>query len=55
MKLLIAVDMEGITGVVSWNHVDPGHAEYQRFRRLMTQDVNPNRPSAEQSWAAQMR
>jgi D-amino peptidase len=40
MKLLIAADMEGITGVVSWNHVDPGHAEYQRFRRLMTQDVN---------------
>ncbi len=40
MKLLIAVDMEGITGVVTWNQVDPGHAEYQRFRRLMTQDVN---------------
>lgn len=40
MKLLIAVDMEGITGVVAWNHVDPAHAEYQRFRRLMTQDVN---------------
>lgn len=40
MKLLIAVDMEGITGVVSWNHVDPSHPEYQRFRRLMTQDVN---------------
>lgn len=40
MKLLIAVDMEGITGVVEWNHVDPSHAEYQRFRRLMTQDVN---------------
>ncbi len=40
MKLLIAVDMEGITGVVTWNHVDPEHAEYQRFRRLMTQDVN---------------
>ena len=40
MKILIAVDMEGITGVVTWNHVDPSHAEYQRFRRLMTQDVN---------------
>jgi D-amino peptidase len=40
MKLLIAVDMEGITGVVGWNHVDPEHAEYQRFRRLMTADVN---------------
>ena len=26
MKLLIAADMEGITGVVNWNHVDPAHA-----------------------------
>lgn len=40
MKLLIAVDMEGITGVCNWNSVDPTHVEYQRFRRLMTQDVN---------------
>jgi D-amino peptidase len=40
MKILIAVDMEGITGVVTWDQVDPSHAEYQRFRRLMTQDVN---------------
>jgi D-amino peptidase len=40
MKLLIACDMEGISGVATWNHVDPSHAEYQRFRRIMTQDVN---------------
>ncbi len=40
MKILIAVDMEGITGVTTWNHVTPGHAEYQRFRKLMTDDVN---------------
>ena len=40
MKILIAVDMEGITGVTTWDHVTPGHAEYARFRRLMTQDVN---------------
>lgn len=40
MKILIAVDMEGITGVVSWDQVDPNHAEYSRFRRLMTGDVN---------------
>ena len=40
MKVLIAADMEGISGVVSWDHVNPEHAEYQRFRRLMTQDVN---------------
>lgn len=40
MKLLIAVDMEGISGVTAWDHVTPGHAEYARFRRVMTQDVN---------------
>jgi len=40
MKILIATDMEGITGVTTWDHVTPGHAEYGRFRRLMTQDVN---------------
>ncbi len=40
MKILIAADMEGITGVVSWDHVDPQHAEYNRFRKLMTGDVN---------------
>ncbi|HEX2995269.1 MAG TPA: M55 family metallopeptidase [Anaerolineales bacterium] len=40
MKILIAVDMEGITGVTTWEQVTPGQAEYARFRRLMTQDVN---------------
>ena len=40
MKILIATDMEGITGVTTWDQVTPGHAEYPRFRRLMTRDVN---------------
>ncbi len=40
MKLLIAADMEGISGVVSFDQTDPSQSEYQRFRRLMTQDVN---------------
>lgn len=40
MKLLIAVDMEGISGVVNWDQVDPGHTEYQRFCQIMTEDVN---------------
>lgn len=40
MKILIAVDMEGITGVTTWDQVTPGHPEYARFRKLMTQDVN---------------
>ncbi len=40
MKILIAADMEGITGVVHWDQVDSQHPEYQRFRRIMTGDVN---------------
>jgi D-amino peptidase len=40
MKILIAADMEGITGVTNWDQVDPFHPEYHRFRRLMTGDVN---------------
>jgi len=40
MKILVAADMEGITGVTCWDHVDPAHAEYSRFRGIMTDDVN---------------
>lgn len=40
MQILIAADMEGVTGVVNWDQVTPGHAEYSRFRHLMTGDVN---------------
>lgn len=40
MKILIAADMEGITGVVQWDQVNPAHPEYARFRKLMTADVN---------------
>jgi D-amino peptidase len=40
MNILIAVDMEGISGVVHWDHVSPEHTEYERFRRIMTADVN---------------
>lgn len=40
MKILIACDMEGISGVVDWEHVEPTHREYERFRKIMTADVN---------------
>jgi D-amino peptidase len=40
MKILIATDMEGITGVTTWDQVTPGHTEYVRFRKQMTEDVN---------------
>ena len=40
MKILIAADMEGITGVIHWDQVDSSHPEYARFRKLMTADVS---------------
>ncbi|NQU30211.1 MAG: M55 family metallopeptidase [Anaerolineae bacterium] len=40
MKILIAADMEGVSGVTNWDHVNPGHFEYPRFRKIMTADVN---------------
>ena len=40
MRVLIAADMEGISGVTQWEHVDPKHAEYQRFRSIMTDEIN---------------
>jgi D-amino peptidase len=40
VKLLIASDMEGVSGVVDWNHVDPSKPEYARFRKVMTANVN---------------
>jgi D-amino peptidase len=40
MKILIAADMEGVTGVTNWNQVTAGHFEYPRFRKIMTGDVN---------------
>jgi len=40
MHVLISVDMEGIAGVVSGDHVTSTHKEYERFRKLMTAEAN---------------
>ena len=40
MKVLLVADMEGISGVTLWEQVTPGQSEWQRLRRLMTEDVN---------------
>lgn len=40
MKIYISVDMEGIAGVASAKQVQPQEKEYERFRRLMTQEAN---------------
>ena len=40
MRVFISVDMEGITGVTCWDDVDSGEASYERFRKVMTDEVN---------------
>ncbi len=40
MKILISADMEGISGVVAWEQVFPGGGDYERFRRVMTAEMN---------------
>ena len=40
MKIYISADLEGISGVVGKEHVDPKGSEYSRARELMTQEVN---------------
>jgi D-amino peptidase len=40
MNVLISVDMEGISGVVTSDHTSSSHKEYERFRKLMTAEAN---------------
>jgi D-amino peptidase len=40
MRVLISADMEGVTGATGWDDVDPKKPPYERFRRLLTGDVN---------------
>jgi len=54
MKILIGADMEGISGIVHWDQVDPKHKEYDRTRRLMTGDVNAAIRGAYEAGAAEV-
>jgi D-aminopeptidase len=40
MRLAIAVDMEGISGIVSFKQIEAGSPEFQGAQRLATADVN---------------
>ena len=40
MKVLIAVDIEGVAGIVHPEQTRPGNGEYERARRLMTAEAN---------------
>lgn len=40
MKVYISADIEGVAGVVSPQQGQPGNTDYERARRLMTEEVN---------------
>ncbi|WP_328560818.1 M55 family metallopeptidase [Streptomyces coelicoflavus] len=40
MRIYLSVDMEGITGLVDADDVQPGGRDYERGRRMMAEDVN---------------
>jgi D-amino peptidase len=40
MRIFISADIEGVAGVVNAQQGAPGNPEYERARRLMTQEVN---------------
>jgi D-amino peptidase len=40
MRIFMSVDMEGITGVTCWDDVDSDKPSYERFRKVMTAEVN---------------
>jgi D-amino peptidase len=40
MRILVSVDIEGISGVVHPEQTRPGNAEYERARRQMTAEAN---------------
>ncbi len=40
LKVFISVDMEGVSGVVTSDQTSAGGADYNRFRKLMTEEAN---------------
>ena len=40
LKVFISVDMEGISGLISWDETAEGGADYPLFRKLMTAEAN---------------
>ncbi len=40
MKLYLSTDFEGTSGIVAWEQIIEGNAEYEQGRRLLTAEVN---------------
>jgi D-amino peptidase len=53
MNIYISADMEGVTGVTHSQDVIPGRSQYERFRGLLTADVNAAIEGAAQAGATE--
>jgi len=51
VRVYISADMEGVTGVTHSQDVIPGRSQYERFRKLLTADVNAAIEGAAQAGA----
>src|SRR6266705_3714731 len=40
MKLFLSTDFEGTSGIVAWEQIIEGNAEYEQGRRLLTNEIN---------------
>jgi D-amino peptidase len=40
MRVLIMADMEGVSGIVTWDQVNGGAPQYEAGRRLYTEEIN---------------
>ena len=40
MKIFLSTDFEGTSGIVAWEQIIEGNAEYEQGRRLLTDEVN---------------
>jgi D-amino peptidase len=54
LKVFISVDMEGISGLVSWDETGEKGADYQLFRRIMTEETNAAVEGALESGATEI-
>src|SRR5262249_53319110 len=54
LKVFISVDMEGVSGVVTNDQTSAGGADYNRFRRLMTEETNAAIDGAREAGATEI-
>jgi len=40
LKVMIQVDFEGVTGVVNFDEIYPGHSHFERNTRILTNEIN---------------